>query len=175
MEYAFAQLDIMFNRIVSKLHQVLLLERLKRIDLAAGKQGTNDFEGRILRCCPDKRDHALFHGSEQRVLLRLREAMNFVDEKYGVVLVEETTGACLLDNIAHILHPAGHRAESIEGNFQLAGDDAGKRSLPHSGRSPENKTADATAFQHLSEHSPRSHQVLLPDIIVQRQRTHSFC
>ena len=57
--------------IVGQTHQVALLQRLKRVDLASGKQRTYHLEGGILRRGTDECDDALLYGSEQRVLLRL--------------------------------------------------------------------------------------------------------
>ena len=41
-----------------------------------------------------------------------------------------------------------------------------KRRLTHSRRAPQNERGDTSRINHLTKHSPRSHQVLLPDIFV---------
>ena len=97
------------------------------------------------------------------------------DEKYRIVLVKEPRRASLLDNIAHVLNATRHSAQCKEGYFQLASDNTCKRSLSNSRRPPKDKAVDMAALQHFPKHSTRSNQVLLPDVIVERQRTHSFC
>ena len=101
--------------------------------------------------------------------------MYLVDEENGVVLVEEARRTSLLDDIPHFLHTACHSTKCEKRYIQLPGYDACQRSLPHSGRSPQDETADVAALHHSSEDGTGAHQVLLTDVTFKRQRTHSFC
>jgi hypothetical protein len=54
---------------------------LELVDRAAGKQRRVDLEVRVLRRGSDQRDEAVFDGMQDRVLLRLVEAVDLVDEE----------------------------------------------------------------------------------------------
>ena len=172
---ALAQLLVLCDDSLHECEQVVPLQWFQHIHLAAAQQGADDLEGGILRSGADEGDHALLHSPQKRVLLRLGEAMDFVDEQYGAGRIKEAVLACPLDDVAHILHAACHSAECIEGCLQAVGDDAGQRSLSHSRRSPQDEARDVSRVYHPAQHSPRSHQVLLPDVIVQCRGTHPFC
>ena len=53
------------ERIVQEQKQVVLAERFQNIDLTAGEQWANDFEGGVLGGGTNERDNSLFHSSEQ--------------------------------------------------------------------------------------------------------------
>ena len=63
--------------------QVVLAERLQGKDAGARKQRRDDLERRVLRGGPDEGDRALLDVGQNRVLLRLVEAMDLVDEEQG--------------------------------------------------------------------------------------------
>lgn len=92
--------------------------------------------------------------------------MDFVNEQYRACLREEAVALGAVYHIAHILHPAGYGTECVERRLQLIGYNLRKRRLTHSRRAPQNERGDTSRINHLTKHSPRSHQVLLPDIFV---------
>ena len=171
----FLQIDILGDGIVQQFEQVFLLQRLEHIELAPREQRTNDLERRILRCGSNQRHDSRLHSTQQRILLRLAETMDFINKKDRTRLIEETTGACLLNDIAYILHPTGHRTECIERSLQLVGDNLCQGCLSHPRRSPKDKRRDAPRINHLAENSPLTHEVLLPDIIIQRLGAQTLC
>jgi len=80
------QINVLFQGIVNKAEQIFLLQRLQHIELATRQQRTDDFEGRILGRSTDECHHTRLNSSQKRVLLRLAEAMDFVDEEDGTCL-----------------------------------------------------------------------------------------
>ena len=69
---------IAFQCMPEQFQQILFLQRFQHIKLTAGEQRTNHLKGRILRCCSNQSYHSRFYGSQQRILLRLAETVNFV-------------------------------------------------------------------------------------------------
>ena len=63
---------------VDEFQQVVLLERLENIQLAARQQRAYNLERRILGRCTYQRHYTLFDRTQQRVLLRLRKTMYLV-------------------------------------------------------------------------------------------------
>ena len=74
-----------FFPLVKQFDELLFVQNLQNIDLAAGEQGRDHFERRIFGCSADEGHHALFHGAQQGVLLRFAEAVDFVDEQERAV------------------------------------------------------------------------------------------
>jgi hypothetical protein len=62
-------------------HHVVNSERFEREDAAARQQRADDLEGWILRRRAYECDRAVLDGGQQRILLRLIEAMNLVHEE----------------------------------------------------------------------------------------------
>ena len=60
--------------------QVFLLQRFEHIELATGKERTDDLERGIFRGCTNQGDNTLLHRPQQRVLLTLGEAMNLINK-----------------------------------------------------------------------------------------------
>ncbi len=59
-------------------------ERLEHHDARAGEERRDDLEGWILRRRAEQHDRAALDVREQRVLLRLVEAVDLVDEQHGL-------------------------------------------------------------------------------------------
>ena len=175
VDMPFLQFRVLRHRPVEQRQQVVLLQRLKHIELAAGEQRPYHLERRVLRRRPDERHRPLLHGAEQRVLLRLGEAVDLVDEEDRRGGIEEAAVLCPLDDVAHVLHAARHRREGVERRLQPVGDDLRQRRLAHARRSPEDERRDAPRVDHPPEHSPLAHEVLLSDIVVEGARPHPFC
>ena len=63
------------------LQQLVLVERLERVDLRAREQRRVHLEVRVLGRRADQRDEPLLDRGQQRVLLRLVEAVDLVEEE----------------------------------------------------------------------------------------------
>ena len=73
-----AQFDILGDSSVEQFQQVVFIQRFQHIQLTSRQQWAYHLERRILRRSTYQRDDALLDSSQQRVLLRLREAMYLV-------------------------------------------------------------------------------------------------
>ena len=75
-----AEFFVLFQCALEQTFHIRFAEGLHDIDLAAREQGADDLEGGIFRGSAHEGDGTFFHGPQQRILLRLAEAMYFVDE-----------------------------------------------------------------------------------------------
>ena len=90
------------------LAQILVGERLQLDDLAAGEERRVDLEVRVLGRRADQRHEPFLDGGQQRVLLRLVEAVDLVEEEDRplAVAAEAVTGP--LHDAAHVVHTRRH-------------------------------------------------------------------
>ena len=157
------------ERMHKELFQILCLQRLQHKHPAPGQERGINLKGRIFRGGSHQYNAALFHIREKRVLLRLVEPVDLIGEEHR----PQPGPAVLLRLRHHILDlpdPAGHCAELHEGGPGPAGDDPRQRGLPHSGRPPEDHGRDLIPVNELPQDLPRSQQMLLPHIFLQRLR-----
>ena len=173
--FAFFQHYIRGKGAVKQSQQIVLLQRLQHIELAARQQGADDLERRILRRGTDKGDDALLYGSQQGILLRLGETVYLVNEQDGACRRKEAVALGPFDDLAHILHAAGHGAQGVEGRLQAVGNDLRQSGLSHAGRPPQDEGGNAAGVYHPPQDGPLAHQMLLADVFVQGLRTKSFC
>ena len=165
------QYDIFGNRLIQQGQQISFLQWFQNIYLAAGKQRTDDLERGILCRGSDQGYHTCLYSIEQGILLRLAKAMYFVNKQDRWNGIEKAIAFCLFYHFPHIFHSWTDCAQCVERSFQLIRNNLRQRSLSYSRRSPQYKRGDTTRINHLSKDSPRTNQVFLPDIIVQRFRT----
>ena len=109
---------------------------------------------------------------EKSVLLRLIEAVNFVDENDGsraVLAGPLRVGHDLLD----LFDSGQHSGKFQEVGFGHARNDLGQRSLPRPRRSPEDERAGIIAIDLRPQRLAWTDQVLLADEFVERPRAHA--
>ena len=82
-DIAFLKDYVFSKRTVQEYLEIRGAERLQDIYLAAGQEGSDDLEGRVLRRSADKDDGTVLDRTEQGILLGLVEAVDLVDEKDG--------------------------------------------------------------------------------------------
>ena len=165
------QYDIFRNRLIQQSQQISFLQRLQNIYLAAWKQWTDDLERGVLRRGSDQGYHTCLYCIEQGILLRLAEAMYFVNKQDRWNGIEKAVAFCLFYYLPHIFHSWTDCAQRIERSFQFIWNNLRQRRLSHSRRPPQYKWRDTTSINHLSKDSSLADQVLLPYIIIQRLRT----
>ncbi len=133
-ESALQQRDNLFGR-----------ERPQRVNFRAREQRRDHFERRVFGSGADQDDVAVLHVREKSILLRFVEAVDFVDERDGAA----PRGAQAL-GIGHhrldFLDAAEHGAIGHELAVRQARDQPGKRSLPYSGRAPEDDGAQGVVL-----------------------------
>ena len=97
---------------VKQLQEVVAVQRIEHIDLCAREQGAYHLKRRILGRRTDECHRAALHGAQQRVLLRLVEAVNLVDEQDGTARGEHAAcvGLTAVEHFAHVFHARSHGA-----------------------------------------------------------------
>ncbi len=73
-----------------------------------------DREERILGGCPNEGNRPIFNRREERILLRPREPVHFVEEHNGSGAVLAEAAFCLVNRRTDVLHPCGDRREGNE-------------------------------------------------------------
>ena len=84
--------------------KIIFRQRLQLKDPGARNQRLDHFEIGIFGSRSDEYNRSVFHVRQKRVLLRLVEAVNFVDEKNGTLLVMLLAGFSLCNGSTNILH-----------------------------------------------------------------------
>ena len=111
---------------------------------------------------------------QERVLLRLVEAVDLVDEQQRapVLLAQEQLGP--LHRLANVLDAALHRADRDQVRLRDRRDDAGERRLPRPWRSPEDERRNLVSLDRLPQERVRPQDVPLTDDLVERAWPHPF-
>ena len=102
------------ERAVDELPQIGLAQRLEPHHLAARQERGVDLERRVLRGRADERDRARLDVRQERVLLRLVEAMDLVEEEHRALAVLGQPRLGRGDRLAQILDARLHRREPDE-------------------------------------------------------------
>ncbi len=151
---------------------LLFSQRLQHIDAAARQQRRVDLERRILGGRADQPNVAFFHVRQKGILLRLVEAVNFVDEDDGARAVLPRplgVGHDLLD----LFDPGQHGGKFDELRLGHVRDDLRERGLARARRSPEDDRAGVVAVDLGAQRLAGADQMLLPDVFIERARTHA--
>ncbi len=148
-------------------------EWIKEVDFGAGKQGADNFEGRILRGRADENDVAGFDVREKGILLGFVEAVDFVDENNGAI-----AGARFVFRGGHhfldFLDAGENGAEGDEIGARQAGDEARERGFSAAGRAPKKHGADVVTFDLKTKRLAGTEQFFLADEFVERAGTHTL-
>jgi hypothetical protein len=112
-------------------------ERLQHVDARARKQCRIELEGRVLRRRTDEDECAVLDERQESVLLRLVEAVHFIEEQDRRPPAGASRGGCLLDSLADVLDARRHRRKRDEMRIAGARDEPGQRRLAAAGRSPQ--------------------------------------
>jgi hypothetical protein len=75
---------------------------LELVDLSSRQEGGVDLEVGVLRRRTDQRDHSLLDAGQERILLRLVEAMDLVEEQDRALPVRAEPLACARENLTHL-------------------------------------------------------------------------
>ena len=104
---------------------------------------------------------------QQRVLLRLVEAVDLVEEEDRPLSVRAEPLAGARDHLAHLRDRRRHGRELLERRAGRVGDDAGERRLAAARRAVEDHRADAVLLDREPERRARAEDVLLADELVE--------
>src|SRR5690242_13543986 len=141
--------------------------------LGARQQRRNHLEGRILGGRSDQNDVAAFDVWQERILLRLVEAVDFVDEQD-----RPASQAAAALGVGHhgldFLDSAQHRAKRHAIAVRRPRDQLRQRCLSDAGRPPQDQRAQLVAFNLGPERFAWAEDVFLAYEFVERLRAHSF-
>src|SRR5690606_1657106 len=84
----FLQVAVLRNSLFQNSGQFLLGEMLQYVYLTTGEQSGNHLERGIFGGSADERHQPAFYGPEQRILLRFGKAMDLIDKKDRLLLIE---------------------------------------------------------------------------------------
>ena len=125
-------------------------QRLELVHLRPGEERRVDLEVRVLGRRADQGDDAFLDAGQQRVLLRLVEAVDLVEEEDRPLPVRSEPLARPREDAAHVGDTRRHGREILEGGAGRPGDDAGKGRLA-TPRRPHHEHEGA-AWQPAAEH-----------------------
>src|SRR5277367_3676474 len=160
------------ERAAQEHHNLIFGQRLQYVDSAAGEQRSVDFERRIFGGSADQANAAFFDMGEKGILLRLVEAMNFIDENDG-------SGAVLASavGVAHdlldLLDPDHHGGKSDEIGLGDAGDDLSESGLARARWSPEDHRGRIVALDLHAQRLAGTDEMFLADEFIERPWTHA--
>ena len=152
------------------LAQRLRRERLELVHLRAREERGVDLEVRVLGRRADQRHQPVLDRRQERVLLRLVEAVDLVEEEDRPPARPAEPVARAGEHLAHVLHRGGDGGELLELGAGRRRDDARERRLPSSGRAVEDRRADAVLGDREPQRRVLAEHVLLPDELVEALR-----
>ena len=149
--------------------ELLAVEGLEAEHPAAREQRCDDLERRVLGRGADERDRPVLDMRQDRVLLRLVEAMDLVDEQHGA-----QAGALMHGRLRHRLAQVGDagrdRAHGHHPRLRLGGEQSGERGLAAARRPPQDDARQVARPGQLAQHVDHAP---LADEVVELLRAHS--
>ena len=161
------------ERAVQEDAQVRGLEDAQLVDLGAREQGGVDLEVGVLRGCSDQGHKALLHGRQERVLLRLVEAVDLVEEEDRRLVGGAPPLLGTLDDGADLRPPGVDGGLLLEGGARGGGDDPCQRRLAGPGRAVEDHRVRLARLDRRAKRGPVPEQMLLPHELVEGAWTHA--
>ena len=124
---------------LEKLRHLVIRQRLEHVHRGAREQGGIDFEGRIFGRRTDKGQQPTFNVRQKGILLRLVEAMDFVDEENRLPAVLRTRHLGARDCLADVFDAGENGREGHEFGVESVGHQARQGRLADAGRPPEDQ------------------------------------
>ena len=152
--------------------QLHVRQWLQLVDLRPRQERGVDLEVRVLGRRPDQRQDPLLDRRQERVLLRLVEAVDLVQEENRAPAVRPEPLPCARDHLAHLGHARRHRRELLELGTGRVRDHTGKRRLPASRRTVEDRRADAVLGDREPQGRLLSEDLLLAHEFLEPLRPH---
>src|SRR6185437_13153125 len=139
------------------------------------EQGGVELEVRVLRRRTDQRHETLLDAGKQRILLRLVEAVDLVEEEDGAPAARPQPLTRTRENLADLRDGRGDRRQLFELRARRVGDDAGERRLARTRRAEEDERRHAVGVDRTSQRASGCQDVLLADELVERLRSQPLC
>ena len=158
------------KRPIEQLLQVFGLQRFEHVYLGAREQGAVDLERRIFGCRADEGQQSAFDEGQERVLLRLVEAVHLVDEQDRMAprLRQRRLGA--RDGIANVLDAGKHRGEGDEIGVERRRHQPRQGGLARARRAPEDHRVQLARRERDRQRLAPSEQMALPNHRFDRRR-----
>ncbi len=162
------------ERASEQFRQVLVGERLEYVDRRTRQQRAVDFERRIFGGRADESHQSALDERQERVLLRLVEAVDFVDEQDGRApgLLEHVLG--MRDGIADILDAGKNRRERNELGIEGLRHESRQRGFAHARRTPQDHRMQLSRLVGDAQRLVGTEQMPLADDFVQTLRPHQL-
>src|SRR5436190_6402029 len=152
---------------------LVVAELSELVDAAAGQKRRVDLEEGVLRRGPDQDDEALLDRRQQRVLLRLVEAVDLVEEEHRRLAVRAAPVLRPLEHVADLLAARADRGGLLEGGARTHGEHARQRGLAAAGRPVEDHRVGSALLDRRAQGRAAPEQVLLTDELPERAGPHA--
>ena len=160
------------KRTVHELVDRAIRERLQAHHARPGQQCRIDLERRVLRGGAEQCDQPAFDMRKHRILLRLVEAMDLIDEEDGA-LSNTCALARALDDRAQVGHAGCCCTHRLERGCSQRRDKHRHRRLAGTRWSPQDHRRNLTGIECAAQHTPLPQHVFLAHELVERPRPHA--
>jgi hypothetical protein len=148
-------------------------ERLQHIDLGARQQRADDLERGVFGGGADEGEEPGFDVRQEGVLLRLVEAVDFVDEQDGGA-ARALVHARALDGFADVLDAGEHGRNGDEVGAEGLRSQPRQRGLAHARRPPQDHRMQLAGIERQAQRLAGSQQMRLPDDVIQGARAQAL-
>ena len=153
-------------RMVEQGAQLLLRQGMQHVHLRARQQRAVHLERGVFGGGADEGDQTLFDERQERILLRLVEAVHFVHEQDGVTAALLQHELRLRNGFADILHAGQHRGQRHELGVEGRRHQARQCGLAHARRPPQDHRMQLAGFEGQTQRPARPQQMRLADDLV---------
>ncbi len=147
---------------------------MQHIYLRARQQRVVHLEGRVFGGRADERHQPLLDERQERILLRLVEAVHLVDEQDGVAAMLLQHLLRLRDRLADVLHAGQHRRQRHELGIEGLRHQPRQRGLAHARRPPQDHRMQLAGLERQAQRPALAQQMRLADDFVDMLRAQPF-
>jgi hypothetical protein len=162
------------ERAIDERAEVVGGQRLEDEDAGARQERGDDLERRVLGGGADEDDRAALDVRQERVLLRLVEAMDLVDEEQDRLAAAAQLVLGLRDHLSQLLHPVQHGGEPDGAHAARLAQQPRQRGLAGARRTPQDERFEPSARQQIAQDPAGAEEMLLADELVDRPRPHAL-
>ncbi len=167
--------ELVLQGAVDQLPQVFGLKRLELKDLTPAEKSSVDGEERVLGRGADEDHDSFLDIGEERILLRLVEAVDFVDEEQCAAGFRFQAFASRFENGAEFLHATADGAELHEGGSGFGRQQPRERRLAAAGRSVEDDRPEPISLEEPPQELALIEKMALPGELGESPRAHPRC
>ena len=149
------------HRALGQRREVLTRQRLQRIDLRTGQQRIGHLQTWVFGGAANQNEQARLHMREQRILLRLAECVDLIDEHDRPAALRASQGLCRIDHGTDVLDARTHGRQQQKLAARDLRGQAGDGGFAHPRWAPQNEGMKAACFECQSQRPAGADQVLL--------------